>query len=165
MKPMTGIRIRPKAFTLIELLVAMSVLAIIMLVLTAMISQTAKTWKYTSSKIEQFREARDAFESMARLISQATLNTYWDYDNPPSTNKAPTQYLRSSELRFMSGLSTDVFVDNGTSYLTGVTSNDNKVDISTNITRPTHAIFFKHRLDMFNLRVVTINTPINWRMH
>jgi len=90
---------RECGFTLVELLVAVAILAMIVGLLLTMVSQTSKTWKSTSSKIEQFRDARVAFDAITRRLGQATLNTYYDYDNP--TN--PTSYMRQSELRFLSG--------------------------------------------------------------
>ena len=86
-------------FTLVELLVATTVLLLIMAMLLSMTTQTGNLWRSTTTKIEEFRGARDAFEAMTRRISQATLNTYWDYDNP----SAPTRYIRQSDLRFISG--------------------------------------------------------------
>lgn len=88
-----------RAFTVLEMLVACVVLAAIGLILVQITDHTAKTWRYTSSKSEQFQEARTAFETMTNRISQATLNTYWDYDNAA----LPTRYERRSELRFISG--------------------------------------------------------------
>jgi len=80
-------------------MVSVSILAILMLVLVWITDQATRTVRYTSGKMEQFRAARTAFESMNRLLSQATLNTYWDYDDP----KNPTRYERRSELRFICG--------------------------------------------------------------
>jgi len=105
-------------FTLVELLVSMAILTLLVLMLASMIDATRRTWSYTSSKVEQFRDAREAFESITRKLSQATLNTYWDYDNPA----APTKYQRQSELRFISGNAT---------ALTGSSNS------------PTHAVFFQ----------------------
>lgn len=103
------------AFTLVELLVSTSIIALLMLVLVAMTNQTSQTWRYTTEKIEKFQEARDGFEAMTRQISQATLNTYWDYldstgaSRPTDVTSAayrkflPATYGRRSELRFISG--------------------------------------------------------------
>ncbi len=103
------------AFTLVELLVSTAIIALIMLVLVAITNQTTETWKYTAEKIEKFQEARDGFESMTRRISQATLNTYWDYldlDGEPRPTAVgttaynsfiPRSYGRMSSLRFISG--------------------------------------------------------------
>ncbi len=86
-------------FTLVEILVAMAVLALIMVMLLTITVQISDMWRKTTGKIEQFRSARDAFDSMSRRINQATLNTYWDYDDPIT----PTRYVRQSELRFICG--------------------------------------------------------------
>jgi uncharacterized protein (TIGR02599 family) len=88
-----------QGFTVAELLVASAILALLVVLLLNMVTQTSKTWRSTSGKIEEFRGARDAFDTITRRLSQATLNTYLDYDNP--TN--PTSYMRQSELRFLSG--------------------------------------------------------------
>ena len=88
-------------FTLVELIVSMGILVLLMLVLISITDATGRTWTYTTGKVEQFHDAREAFESITRKLGQATLNTYWAYDNP----NAPTKYQRQSELRFISGQS------------------------------------------------------------
>ncbi len=50
-------------------------------------------------QIESFQEARMVYEVITRNLSQATLNTYLDYDNPNDARR----YLRKSELKFMIG--------------------------------------------------------------
>ena len=109
-----------RAFTLIETLVSTTILVLLMLLFAAMVSRTGSAWNYTESKIEQFRNARAGFESMSRHLSQATLNTYWDYDSTVT----PKTYLRQSELRFVSGPN-----------LAGT--------ITSTPPRPTHSIFFQ----------------------
>lgn len=97
------------AFTLVELLVAMAVLAAMSVVLVAMVSSVQKVTRQTSSKVEQFRESRRAFDRINQRLSQATLNTYYDYvdaDGNPRTaaNAAtfnPSRYARVSELRYL----------------------------------------------------------------
>lgn len=91
---------RQPAFTLIEMLVATAILAVIVVMLASVTNQASALWRRTTGKISQFREARAAFEAMTTRLSQATLNTYWDYDAPA----APTKYERRSELRFISGI-------------------------------------------------------------
>lgn len=91
-------------FTVVELLVSAAVVAMLLIVLVSMTDSTRRTWSYTSGKLEQFREARLAFESITRRLSQATLNAYWDYDNPA----LPTKYVRQSELRFVSGRADEI---------------------------------------------------------
>ncbi len=123
--PMQRTRPSPRrtAFTLVELLVSMVIIVMIMLVLVSITDSTRKTWAMTTGKIEEFRQAREAFDSMTRRLSQATLRTYWDYRY---VNNNPTNYIRQSELRFISG-----------SAGTLVKSSD-----------PTHAIFFQSPLGM-----------------
>lgn len=101
---MKGVLSRRPGFTLVELLVSMAILVLLLLVLVSMTDATRKTWSYTNSRIEQFRNAREAFESITRKLSQATLNTYWDYHYPNNdTTQPPDSYIRQSELRFISG--------------------------------------------------------------
>jgi uncharacterized protein (TIGR02599 family) len=109
-------------FSILEVLVASAVLALLLVAMMSMTDQVQKTYRSTLGKAEQFREARVAFESITRRLSQATLNTYWDYDSPTT----PTKYLRQSELRFLSG--------NASGLLSGVTPA---------ISSTTHAVFFQ----------------------
>ncbi len=93
-----------RGFTLVELMASTVVLSLLMLILMNVSSQTSNTWKFTRAKVEQFRSARNAFESMTRQLSQATLNTYWDYEMKGSaTSGIPEKYVRQSDLRFITG--------------------------------------------------------------
>ena len=87
------------AFTLVEVLVAATILVVMVGFMIVVMDQTTRIWSGSSAKVEQFREARSAFERVSTRLSQATLNTYWDY---VSATK-PTRYLRQSELRFIAG--------------------------------------------------------------
>jgi uncharacterized protein (TIGR02599 family) len=86
-------------FTIIEILVATAVLAMLLVVLLNVISHAGTVTRMASEKISAFQSARAAFDIVARNLSQATLNSYWDYDNPT----APQNYLRNSELHFLVG--------------------------------------------------------------
>ncbi|MEJ0000490.1 MAG: hypothetical protein WDO13_15830 [Verrucomicrobiota bacterium] len=73
-----------------------------------MIQQTSSLWKNTSEKLEGFRNARNVFDAMTRTISQATLNTYLDYQdanhNWVGTSGQPAAfYARRSDLHFICG--------------------------------------------------------------
>jgi len=120
------------AFTLLELLVAMTVLILLAVVLVGITTQTAATWKYSTARAEQFQEARRAYETVTRRLSQATLNTYYDYAYPldakgnPDTTQQPTSYIRQSELRFRSGQMVNLMRGAGRSAY-----------------RPTHGVFFQ----------------------
>lgn len=102
---------RTRAFTLVELLVSMVVLSIIMFVSASFVTQTQKTWTQSSARVEQFREARMAFETLTQSLRQATLNPYMTYKYnsgatptvPASKEEAPQAYLRHSELQFICG--------------------------------------------------------------
>ena len=104
-------RHRSTGFTLVEMLVSFVVMLILLLVVSAMVNRTSTIWTYTRGKIEQFREARDAFDLLTRHISEATLNTYYDYEDDQQRTRTeatratfvPRTYARQSELRFLSG--------------------------------------------------------------
>ncbi|TDU71152.1 uncharacterized protein (TIGR02599 family) [Prosthecobacter fusiformis] len=101
-----------KAFTLVEVLVSMTVLLILLLISAQVIGTVQSTWTSSNARVSQFREARTAFDIITRNLSQATLNTYVDYDdsylkdgvsNANISTRAPTKYLRKSDLRFICG--------------------------------------------------------------
>ncbi len=118
---------KAKGFTLVELLVSMAITVGLLLVMMSVVSGVNHTWQYTSSKVYEFRESRDAFEALTRRISQATLNTYWDYNNPNN----PTSYQRQSQLRFISGVAT------------GIAGSGSVLNTTNDNYHPTHAIFFQ----------------------
>lgn len=102
---------RRPGFTLVELLVSMAVVSILMLIFATLTDRTANVWRSTRGKVSQFQQARDAFETITRNLSQATLNTYLDYydksgarrDPSNTASFEPDRYGRYSELRFRSG--------------------------------------------------------------
>jgi uncharacterized protein (TIGR02599 family) len=117
-----------RGFTLVEVLVAFAVLMILMVILANMVNLTSSTWSRTKGSVEQFQQARAAFEVVTRRLSEAVLNTYLDYvdgsGNPRTVANSrtflPARYVRRSELRFLSG--------------PGITGNSDHT---------THAIFFQ----------------------
>ncbi len=117
-------------FTLVELLVSMVVLSIMLVLLTQLTGSLRTVIARTTSSVDAFKEARDAFETMTRRIAQATLNSYDDL-NPnavsASGSATGTSYLRASELRFISGDAGTLIA--GSSYPSSV--------------YPTDAIFFQ----------------------
>jgi uncharacterized protein (TIGR02599 family) len=98
-------------FSLLELLVAFAVLALLMVLLAEMVGATASTWRGTRGKVEQHQQAREAFEAVISRLSEATLNTHYEYEDKDgmlknATNSRtfqPARYARQSELRFLSG--------------------------------------------------------------
>lgn len=120
------------AFTLVEVLVSLTVLIVLLLVSAQVIGTVQNTWTASNARVSQFREARTAFDIITRNLSQATLNAYTDYDNSylddassTASNRAPQNYVRKSDLRFM----TDEAVS-----LLGLGSSD---------VCPGHAVFFQ----------------------
>lgn len=131
-----------RGFTLIELLVSMTFLVILMLVVTQVVGIVQRTWVRSNSRVSQFREARTAFDLLTRTLSQATLNTYWDNEFDPLRTDAAGQevkraknYIRQSELQYISGPSTQV--------LQGASG---KAD-----SYPGHAVFFQAPLGITSL--------------
>ncbi|MEE2968314.1 MAG: Verru_Chthon cassette protein C [Verrucomicrobiota bacterium] len=98
-----------RAFTLLELMVSMVVLSLIMLLVFRMLDSTTRTWSNAQARVSTFKEARVAFEGMTRRISQAMLNTYFDYQYPGNNpRQRPRGYERKSDLHFISGKSEDL---------------------------------------------------------
>ncbi len=94
------------AFTLIEVMVSITILTLILAIVLGMTSAVSKAWKKSTANLEVFRAARVALDEVSEKLSQATLNTYLDYDPPQtgtSTPPPPTRYIRQSELHFCSG--------------------------------------------------------------
>jgi uncharacterized protein (TIGR02599 family) len=105
-------QLRPHpGFTLVEIMVSLAVLTILLLISAQVIGQVQSTWSASNARVSQFREARIAFDILSRNLSQATLNTYIDYDNnylatagsSSATSTAPSNYIRRSELQFVCG--------------------------------------------------------------
>jgi uncharacterized protein (TIGR02599 family) len=107
---------RLKAFTLVEMMAATAILSVMLLLIFNITQQTGDAWKNSAAKIESFQNARAAFESMTRRISQATLNPYLDYydatfktrgdyaGNPTALAAfQPGKYGRRSDLHFITG--------------------------------------------------------------
>jgi uncharacterized protein (TIGR02599 family) len=99
MKPAFSSR-QSQGFSLIELMVAMGILSVLMLMLTALLDQVQRSWRFSESRISQFREARVAFDVMTKNIGQASLNTYWDLRDADNDGIFDG-YYRTSELHFL----------------------------------------------------------------
>ena len=116
---------RDSAFSLIEVMVATAMLVLLTALLLGATEHSGRVLQQTSGRIEQFREARQAHESITRRVAEATLNTYWDYTyRTEGTAKIPTAYTRQSELRFRSGLMESLAPESA-------------------LHRPTHGVFFQ----------------------
>lgn len=85
------------AFTLVEMMAATAVLLLIMSIIAGVMNQASTSVRAASSKVDIFQSARLAFDVMTNHLSKATLNTYWDYDDPSN----PAKYVRKSDLHFL----------------------------------------------------------------
>ena len=119
-------------FTLVEMLVASSILLVIIGILFTITQETSKVWSNAAGKVEVFRGARTGFDAATRTLSQATLNTYYDYfdaNGVPASSSSytgtPVTYGRQSHLQLVTG--------QGSTLLTGLTG----------YTPVTHAAFFQ----------------------
>jgi uncharacterized protein (TIGR02599 family) len=90
-------------FTMVELLLSVAILSILILMLTNTVSSVQQVVTRSQSQAEEFKESRQAFELMARRLSQATLNGYWGYvyQDPKAKNPVPLYYDRQSDLHYV----------------------------------------------------------------
>src|SRR5476651_880056 len=111
----------------------MAIMAILLFLSATMITQTNAIWSYSNSKITQGREARVAFNSIVLRLGQATVNQYYGYTYSSTYPNLPLNYVRRSELRFISGLSTNL-IPASTTLPNGTVATANNL--------PTDAAFF-----------------------
>jgi len=98
-----------RGFTLVELLVAMAVLALMLVMMLKVTDLTSTTVTRSSAKIDAFAAGRASFDILNQRLSQARLNTFWDYYNAAgqvrSAANAATfvakNYGRASNLQFV----------------------------------------------------------------
>jgi uncharacterized protein (TIGR02599 family) len=122
-------------------MVSLAVLTILLLISAQVIGQVQSTWSASNARVSQFREARTAFDILTRNLSQATLNTYIDYDNnyiatagtSAASAAAPATYVRKSDLQFICGPAA--------SLVTGGGGSD---------ALPGHSVFFQAPLGVTN---------------
>ncbi len=121
------------------MLVASAILVIILGVVVELTGEVSQVWRSSTSRIQTFQESRTGFEALTRRLSQATLNTYYDYydtNNGPgtyflrttanATTFVPGTYDRVSDLHFISGQASTLLSNSPTA-----------------ITTQTHAVFFQ----------------------
>ena len=116
-----------RGFTLVEMMVSTVVLALLLIVIVSAMDSVQRSWRRSREKVDQFRSARAAFETITRQLTQATLNTYWDYhyaetgSNAPPVETAtpPSAYVRQSELHFITGQASELIGDTVTRPVSG----------------------------------------------
>lgn len=128
------------------MLAAVAVLALIMVILTQSFTTISSSWKSATNRGSAFANARAGFEALKLNLSQATLNTYVGYADangvpvqlynpsfvPAGTSElttVPNQYVRASELHFITGPSQAIL---------------NHIDVKASNTQTTgQAVFFQ----------------------
>jgi uncharacterized protein (TIGR02599 family) len=97
------------AFTVLELLVACTILSMLIVLLLSIVGQTSSATRRAGDSVSAFQGARAAFDLMTSHLAQATLGSYWDYQDASgafrtSANRStfrPQTYGRQSELHFL----------------------------------------------------------------
>ncbi len=94
--------------TLVEVMAAIAVLSLLLVVLVSATNLISATTKQATSTVDAFAAARNGFDILSQRLSQATLNTYWDYydangnrRNLTNTSFVPATYGRASDLQFL----------------------------------------------------------------
>lgn len=100
--------VRSVAFSLIELLVSMTILSLMILMVSFMLAEVEGGWSRVRGRSVEFRDARNALETIANRISQARIDTYWDYEMDQGL---PIRYRKSSHLHFVTGKAADLMPD------------------------------------------------------
>jgi uncharacterized protein (TIGR02599 family) len=147
-------RRRSSGFTLVEIMVSTALVVAIMILMLGVVNQTQRLTERSRSKTTQFQSARNAFDSMARRLSQATLNTYWRAQELTiGAEKADYLFRRNSELQFISAPTTRIFT--GTPQIANLNE-----PLEENY--PTHCMFFGAPIG-FTERVVTGQNYMQFR--
>ena len=102
-----------RGFSLLEMMAATAVFLLLIVTVLKMTQATADSWSSSTGKTEGFRDARMAFTTITKAVSQATLNTYYDYadaggifrDSASAGSFTPSRYQRRSDLHFVTGKS------------------------------------------------------------
>lgn len=75
----------------------MAVLIMLLALVVSVMNSVSNLIRRSTASIDALASARSGFDLLNRTAAQATLNTYWDYDDP----LAPSMYLRASDLQFL----------------------------------------------------------------
>jgi uncharacterized protein (TIGR02599 family) len=112
---------RPRgAFTLLELMLAITIFAMIGVVITNAISGTQTAWTKAHATAREFREARNALDTLSRNLAKAELNQEWVTEDvgAPLPSFTPERWVRDSDLHFVCGPANKLIplVSNATSH-------------------------------------------------
>ncbi len=140
----------------------MVVLVVLLLMIVGMTNQTSTIWRNSRARISAFQEARKTFERVTANLSQATLNTYLDYYDASGNSRA--DLIRSAGSQGASSSVVQNFVPktyDRASDLQLVCGQASTLLPTTNVTRPTHAIFFACPLGHVSDPTRTVNDFAN----
>lgn len=96
-------------FTLVEILVAATITVILVAILLRITTLASTTVNLSTQALTAFTSARSAFDIMTQNLSQATLNSYYDYYDASGNRRtnsnvnsfAPATFGRASDLQFI----------------------------------------------------------------
>jgi uncharacterized protein (TIGR02599 family) len=100
--------IKHQGFSLVEMLVAVGVFGVVMVLVFQMLDRTQNTWQAARDSTSEYKEARNAFDSITRRLSQTTLNTYWQIKSDTASTGTAEALQRLSDLHYVSGDATDI---------------------------------------------------------
>jgi len=92
-------------FSLIELMVAMSILAVLLVILMSIVDATAKLWRQNENRVDSYREARAALNIIANDLSSMYVSANTDFFKFEDGD--------SPKLTFLSAMSPDNQEDDG----------------------------------------------------
>ncbi|MCB1209769.1 MAG: Verru_Chthon cassette protein C [Verrucomicrobiales bacterium] len=109
-----------RAFTLLELMLAITIFTMIGVVITNAISGTQKAWTKAHATAREFREARNALDTISRNVARAELNQEWVTEDvaDPLPSFSPERWMRDSDMHFVCGPTNQLIpqVNNATSH-------------------------------------------------
>ena len=102
--------LRSSGFTLVEMLVGLAVSLILVTMTMTVFSHVSSTITNAGRSIDAFQSAEAGFDIMTQKLSDATLNTYYDYDS----YTLPKRFLRRSDLHFLVAQNLNLVQSSGT---------------------------------------------------
>lgn len=96
---------RRAAFTLLELLVAMTVLAILVVMLMGLVDSATKLWRQNETRVDAYREARAALNVISEELRSLVASTNLDYFSTNVVGLAGNSDPAAARLFFLATLS------------------------------------------------------------
>ena len=93
---------RVGGFSLLEILVSVAVVGGVLLVITSAMATMQNTYVRTRARMDIYRSAHSAMETISRRVTMATLDARWQVP-PQSAESTDPDYERESDLHFYCG--------------------------------------------------------------